>query len=817
MDALSRVDVHVPGAEGGWIARALRDAGVSVRDTAPSAPEGSAIHRVRSTVDHSEILDSASGSDLEGPATLDQASPFDGETEDELLPALLILDTSVEDFEDKVTQLAVPTIAVGWDDLDAETIARLRLVAFFPRPVAIARLVRKVQTLLAGATLPSARPSSEPPPGPRAVKSGPSGPDDAEPIPSTSIRPSLRVVPPPTDTSSSEPPPADQAEPPMFDPQDAPDANDASVVLPASTPPPVEQSADDAGAEDAGAEDAGAEDAGAEDAGAEDAGAEDAGAEDAGAEDGPAEDPSADEHIADLEDAPGSATPPANDYVPREPTVALSASDAPEPVEPSVVEAAPSSVPPPRDAESDNSQEPRADATTGMSAQLSPHLVTLLRDADRRLFANEPALDLRLPGGDEDVDDLVPDDLIADVSMPLELPEPDPLEAFTFVGALDLLLESTGPGSSAGSEVSVHSVVEVDHTPHTIAEGVAARASRPPSSTVRSDLTREGMLPAGGVLRVLWQVHDDDRPADLRLDLPELGSVLFGLEGRRLVRLAGPVNQQVAERLRGLGRVTRTPENEDDAREFVETLVRRGQIDAFERDRLRREATESIVGAAVLASEAQFMIRSPSAEGDEVIGAPVSPPLVTIAAEVCRRKLDLSRALRWLDADADQKLVLATSFDERAAILRLEPEIYAAFDRCSDRAIGELLSGLPAVAGSAGLLFALASGDAIRFGAQRTTGDVSVSGLRDRVLRLHARCRDGSYFEILEVRRNASDREIVSAHRRLANELAGLDLDGLGLSELEGVVQDVLLALDEAFDVLSHAPWREAYAAGLDR
>ena len=104
---------------------------------------------------------------------------------------------------------------------------------------------------------------------------------------------------------------------------------------------------------------------------------------------------------------------------------------------------------------------------------ISP-IAGLLGDADRRLFPNEAPLELSFPVGDETPDVLVPDDLLAESSTPLEPREADPLEAFTFVGTPDLLETASG-AKVAASESSA----SVDLTPHTVVE----RASKPPPGT----------------------------------------------------------------------------------------------------------------------------------------------------------------------------------------------------------------------------------------------------------------------------------------------------------------------------------------------
>src|SRR5690606_23542688 len=127
-----------------------------------------------------------------------------------------------------------------------------------------------------------------------------------------------------------------------------------------------------------------------------------------------------------------------------------------------------------------------------------------------------------------------------------------------------------------------------------------------------------------------------------------------------------------------------------------------------------------------------------------------------------------------------------------------EPELVEAFEAAADHGVVGLLHGLPASVGAAGALFALASCDAVRLEAANEVDDLPPEVVRALLRRARARAEVGSYFAVLELGPDASEREIVEAHRRLQRELLRLDLDALGLEELEGDRQEALSALDEA-------------------
>ena len=191
-----RIDLVIPGPEGGWISRALRDEGFEVEIREFLKPTGAALYLVA---------------------------------------------LSVPSFEKSVMVLREhePTsclVAVGWDPLEDERMRELRIDAFYPQPVPIARLVRKVQTLLAsGEQLapPTEAGKSAPPttPGSRSK-------DLDEDRPSSAVIP-LPTLSPPADQLSLELDvgAANPDEP--FDEDDPPTSQDFELPDRVATEPPV--------------------------------------------------------------------------------------------------------------------------------------------------------------------------------------------------------------------------------------------------------------------------------------------------------------------------------------------------------------------------------------------------------------------------------------------------------------------------------------------------------------------------------------------------------------------------------------------------
>lgn len=695
-----RVEVVVPGPEGTWIARALREAEIEVRESPGGLSEGAAD------------------------------------------AALVVLATTIEGFEGLAVSLGRRTqvVAVGWDPIPAELAPRLSLSGFFVRPVALGQLTRLVRRLLDERRAHGAK-GSEPPRPAHDASHDPSQDPDSRLASRSVVTPAPASRPEPVRASRSSIPPP----PPSGD-----------VELP-EREPTLQLPADDL--------------------------------------DG---------------DAP-----------PREPTMALGEPEVALGIAPSHGTRGSSRPPPPR--------EPTSSGTTAAgraTACFSPRLEDLLRRADRRLFPESAPLDLRFPGGDEPAHELVPDELLAEVATPLDPAEPDPLEAFTFVGAPDAAsVEASMLESAVGSSAS-RSGVASEPPPRTFGTGrtpgtVRERSMPPPpkpaatSPTFPSDLTREGTLAPGGALRLLWQLQDRARPLWLHLDVAGGPEVRLGLRDGKLVAFEGPAHRIVAAELREMGRWRTAVEDEAAAETLLREAVERGTLDRFELATRLRRARETLLHQAATAHEAQFALRPPVGE---LPTRPLLPNLVVaIASEGARRRLGTDVVLRWLGHDAVDRLVLLPSFATRAEQLGLEPELVEAFEAAADHPVMTLLHGLAASVGAAGALFALASCDALRLETASDVDDVPPEAVRALLRRARARAEVGSYFAILELAPDASERDIVESHRRLRRELVRLDLDALGLEELEGDRQDALAALDEALAHLGNARLRAVYAAALSR
>lgn len=478
-----------------------------------------------------------------------------------------------------------------------------------------------------------------------------------------------------------------------------------------------------------------------------------------------------------------------------------------------IVRVEPEPSPPIRSTEPSHSSTGALDAPEGAGPrsgseglQLSPHLNELLRAADRRLFPGESPLDLRFPVGEEDAHQLVPDELLAEVALPLDVQNTaDPLEAFTFVGTPDLL--DTAAGRRAPK----------DSTPHTVSGSirpsmslVSPTGSDLTSPSVATDLTKEGMLPAGGALRMFWQLRQT-RGTELRLEVAGGVSVTFSIKRGRVAEMRGPAHSRVAEALRNEGLLGAMTHTDEEAQAALEDAVKAGRLTPFERDARLRVERELIIGELCRAHESRFVLTEANITATKRVFA---RPLIVVATERVRAELGAGDALRWLGIKPVSTLWLAPNFVEMSSAVQLPPELVSAFEAGAGRPVVELLSSIAATAGAAGALFSLASAEALRF-EPGEKASANADSLSARIERAHGLALEGDYFDILGISRNATSRQVKEAHQLLIKALTHLDLGSLGLEDLEGPRDEAVEAIEDAFEVLRHERLRKLYIAGL--
>lgn len=175
---------------------------------------------------------------------------------------------------------------------------------------------------------------------------------------------------------------------------------------------------------------------------------------------------------------------------------------------------------------------------------------------------------------------------------------------------------------------------------------------------------------------------------------------------------------------------------------------------------------------------------------------------------------------RWHD-DLGRVVRVDPSAVPRLTALGLDPlwlEWLSAHERAP---LGRLLSALPEHEALPGVLLALESVDAFTLEDAPegpASGDTPLA-LRDAAHAIvqvaYASTRDADYFALLGVPPTASARAIERAYTGRSAQLANLDLAGLDLTELEPLRRDVLECYGEARRVLRDDDARERYARAL--
>lgn len=498
---------------------------------------------------------------------------------------------------------------------------------------------------------------------------------------------------------------------------------------------------------------------------------------------------------------------------------------------------------------------PQPEIPVAERATLSPWLQELLEAADRRVFPDREALSLHFPAATQSAEELVPPELFEAGAFRIDEPVvEDPIDAFTFVGGPAVpppmhsspgLHEGASDGettSASRGQTSAETPRKIEHTTatelpleeETPGSGVHPATVHPPERPARGgdwprddsvlgraagpDRTRTGVLGEGGVLRLLWRV------ATLRLDgLCEL-AVDGGPEVRitflagQLRALDGPVALEVLADLRRRGRATEAPADERAAEAVLQRKVDAGDLGRFERDRLLREARETLLERLVGAARAEFVLRrlDDTQPGRVLARARVfARPLRSQLVEAARRALDPDDVASWIGEG--RGLALGPEREAGLVAAELPSELVELILRFEGHPLTDFLSAAPTEAGLAGALYALVAGDALvlQDAPPSPPSSSARAPVRSLLEAAAALAEDGDYFSILGLSRDATAAEVERAHASRRDELGALPLAALGLEGMEAKRLEALEAVDEARRVLEDGRRRRAYAASL--
>ncbi len=523
-----------------------------------------------------------------------------------------------------------------------------------------------------------------------------------------------------------------------------------------------------------------------------------------------------------------------SDWKPPERTLELPAEEeAPKPAPPPPQLRPPSLPPPP------SGTIPRIPSTSaGDDDTLSPRLRKLMLEADRRVFPSAAPIELRFAVSDLPVHEIVPDELLDAVSLPIDPVEDDPLDAFTYMGpAPDHTSQPSIPEASRPPWVTLPpDIVEAPsdessltsaESPGTFAGRRAAEVKSAPAPVRElpfgepAQRGRRGPLGDGDVVRLLLDVALESRDGRIEITTPR-GALVLRVDEGDVVAFEAPVHVGVAARLAREGRLGAAPQSETEATAALEALVTARLLGRLELERALREERERWLAQIVAEQSGQFYFE-PGVRGD--LGAPLlSRPLGAAVLEAARRGLDLTRARRLLGLASQGRAPeprLAFRLDAVAPRifrrLGVEPELA----RLLSSGEGEDLDGWIGYTGEpdgiAAAIFVLVCAGAARLGPAMGARELDpIDAARAAVLAAAELAEDGDYFAILGVRSDAHPRELREAHATRRQSLMALRFPTTStLDALEAARREALEAVDEAFEVLADERRRAAYRSAL--
>jgi hypothetical protein len=504
-------------------------------------------------------------------------------------------------------------------------------------------------------------------------------------------------------------------------------------------------------------------------------------------------------------------------------------------------------------------------------ASISDELRKILYDADRRVFADRPPIDVSLPRGEDAARDLVPDEFVEVFSLAVDEPERADLE-LTFVGVAGAKAEDaprarpapdpeppsaaedadeqrpkTSPGTptsmsrrppepDAGTRSSADAQIApprpyVSEAPRA-SEGPAAREeafvrpSQPPPRVALVSSERGDLAPLGafallgqlalGRLDVVLSLRVEDKPVVLTLARGELAQV----SGEGFVELRRRALHRLLSASVGAGQATDASRGEP----------------TFALERASRLAEEAVLAEVLLHARGAVSIEprvlDVRAEGPSRL---TQRTLASTMLEVSRRALSADRVANHFLPGPEDPTVSRLERLSRLEVARV-PNLERVLDAIEaprelawllrretatqPTSLASLVAAAPDEPGLVAAVFVVAQlgGLAIHVLSEAASlahtdldarAEKSIGALRERADR-------ADYFEVLGIPRDSDGSAVVDAHYRLRAELLAWPLADLGLARLEADRMRILAVLDDAADVLADARARRRYARGLE-
>jgi hypothetical protein len=501
-------------------------------------------------------------------------------------------------------------------------------------------------------------------------------------------------------------------------------------------------------------------------------------------------------------------------------------------------------------------------------ASISDELRKILYDADRRVFADRPLVDVSLPRGEDAARDLVPDEFVEVLSLALDEAERADVE-LTFVGATAARadapprarptpdpepasdadeVEQQRPKTSPGTPSSISRRPPepetrlspdpqiapprpyVSEAPRT-SEGPAAREdalvrpSQPPSRVALASSERGDLAPLGafallgqlalGRLDVVLTLRVQDKPVVLSLARGELAQA----SGEGFVELRRRALHRLLSASLGAGQAT-------DAS--------RGDA-SFALERASRLAEEAVLAEVLLEARGAFSIEPRVVDARADGSRLTQRTLASTVLEVSRRALSADRVAAHFLPGPDDPTVSRLERLSRLEVARV-PNLERVLDAIEaprelawllrrttatqPTNLASLVAAAPDEPGLVAAVFVVAQLGGLAIGVLSEATSLAHTDLDARaeksIAALRERADRADYFEVLGIPRDSDGPAVVDAHYRLRAELLAWPLADLGLARLEADRMRILSVLDDAADVLSEARARRRYARGLD-
>ncbi len=461
-----------------------------------------------------------------------------------------------------------------------------------------------------------------------------------------------------------------------------------------------------------------------------------------------------------------------------------------------------------------------SDEPSAPSSGRPPHdrlLAELFRRADRRLFPEEPPMELRLPANDEGPEALVPDEILLAPRLDEEIPAPPDPEGLTFVAPLPTGTHK-GPPPSRSAPRPLPPLSERPTSPN---EPATSPSHRPPASRAPRSTER---LEGHEALARLWALCEREESATLEVSFFEAPgasprTIRMGFLDGTLRTLHGPLASRVLRLAQRAGLLDAMDKlDEDEAAQKLQHAERQGVFPPGWLPRARREQREAWLHALGAADSIRLLLRvRPPAEFGPI--PPVQGNLPEHLVEGARRRISAAEMVRRLGHDPERTALVPTAaFETVARLGRVPPEWMEALLSHGRAPLSTLLDRAGPSEGLPGLLWALYVARALRVEEAETASEPSTpspEAVRSAIRRWRTRARRCPHHEVLGVSLDASPRQVIQAA-----EACRLELEALAGSRIHGApwkdwLREALEAVEEAEAVLSNPELSEAYRRAL--